>query len=165
MDKLLIGIIVKPQGIKGEVKVKLFTDGFESVSGLNEIFIDDVAYPVLKMRCDKDVFMLLRGIADRNAAELLRQKQVYADKDAVKRPKGRYFICDVLGCFIAFEDGEVFGKVTDILSGRTDIYYVETKNGKAIFPLIKSLGARFDIPARTITVNKQEFLNEVCYED
>lgn len=165
MDKLLIGIIVKPQGIRGEVKVKIFTDNFESIRGLKEVFIDDVPYRVLSMRSDKDVFMLLRGIADRNAAETLRQKQVFADKDKVKRPQGRYFICDVLGCDVIFDDGEVFGKVVDILSARTDIYYIETKDGKAILPLIKSLDARFDIPARTITVNKEELLKEVSYED
>ena len=47
MDKLLVGVIVKPQGIRGEVKVKLFTDDFTSVSGLKEIYVDDVLYPVL----------------------------------------------------------------------------------------------------------------------
>lgn len=165
MDKLLIGVIVKPQGIRGEVKVKLFTDDFDSVSGLKEIYVDDVLYPVLKMRRDKDVFMLFKGIADRNAAETLRGKELYAEKSKVRKPKGRYFICDVLGCNVVFEDGTVFGRVVDILSARTDIYYVETENGKALFPLIPKLNAIFDIENKKITVDKQAFSEEVHYED
>lgn len=62
MDKLLIGTVLKPQGIRGELKIKNYTDDFYSISALKEVFIDGVSYQVLKMRCDKDVFMLLRGL-------------------------------------------------------------------------------------------------------
>jgi len=165
MDKLLVGVIVKPQGIRGEVKVKLFTDDFYSVSGLKEIYVDDVLYPVLKMRQDKDVFMLFKGIADRNAAEALRGKQLFAEKSKIRKPKGRYFICDVLGCNVVFEDGEVFGRIVDIISARTDIYYVETAAGRALFPLIPELNAVFDIDNKTITVDKRVFTDEVHYEN
>lgn len=165
MEKLLVGVIVKPQGIRGEVKVKLFTDDFDSIRGLKEIFVDDVLYPVLKMRCDKDVFMLFKGVADRNAAELLRGKELFADKDKVKKDKNRYFVCDVLGCAVVFDDGEVFGRVSEILTARTDIYYVDTEDGRALFPLIPSLNARFDIKNKTITVDKDVFLKEMHYEN
>lgn len=165
MDKLLVGVIVKPQGIRGEVKVKLFTDDFYSVSGLKEIFIDDVPYPVLKMRCDKDVFMLFKGIADRNAAETLRGKQLYADKSKVRRKKGRYFICDVLGCDLLLSDGTVMGKIVDITSARTDIYYVDTDDGRMLFPMIPALEAVFDVENKKITVDKTVFLNEALHAD
>ena len=165
MDKLLVGVIVKPQGIRGEVKVKLFTDDFTSVSGLNEIYVDDVLYPALKMRRDKDVFMLFKGIADRNAAETLRGKELFAEKSKVRKPKNRYFICDVIGCNVVFEDGTVFGRVVDILSARTDIYYVDTADGRALFPLIPEINPVFDIENKKITVDKQAFEKEVHYED
>lgn len=165
MEKLLIGTVLKPQGIRGEIKVKLYTDGYESVCGLKEIFIDDVLYPVLKMRRDKDVFMLLRNVADRNAAELLRGKDIFAVKSDIHREKGKYFICDVIGCDLLLSDGTLFGKITDILSARTDIYYLQTKLGKAIFPLIKDLNAKFNIEEKQVVVDKDVFLQEVRYED
>ena len=95
MDKLLIGTVLKPQGIRGELKIKNYTDDFYAISALKEVFIDDVVYQVLKMRCDKDVFILLRGIADRNDAELFRNKDNYALKSAVRRKKNTYFICAI----------------------------------------------------------------------
>ena len=165
MDKLLIGTVLKPQGIRGELKIKIYTDDFYSISALKEVFIDDVAYPVLKMRSDKDVFILLRGIADRNAAELFRNKDIYAIKAEVRRKKNTYFICDVIGCAVVFEDGEIFGTVEDILSARTDIYYIHTPNGRVIAPWLKSYNADFDIDNRKITVCKEEFLKEINYEN
>lgn len=165
MDKLLVGVIVKPQGIRGEVKVKLFTDDFYSVSGLTEIFIDDVPYPVLKMRSDKDVFMLFKGIADRNAAETLRGKEIFADKSKVRKQKGRYFICDVLGCDLVLSDGTVFGRIVDILSARTDIYYVDTTDGRMLFPMIPDIKADYDVENKRVIVDKDVFLKEVHYAD
>ncbi len=165
MDKLLIGTVLKPQGIRGELKIKNYTDDFYAISALKEVFIDGVSYQVLKMRCDKDVFILLRGIADRNDAELFRNKDIYALKADVRRKKNTYFICDVIGCSVLFEDGTVFGKIEEILSARTDIYYISTPEGRVIAPWLKSYQANFDIENRTVTVNKEEFLKEINYED
>ena len=165
MDKLLIGTVLKPQGIRGELKIKNYTDDFYAISALKEVFIDGVSYQVLKMRCDKDVFILLRGIADRNDAELFRNKDIYALKADVRRKKNTYFICDVIGCSVLFEDGTVFGKIEEILSARTDIYYISTSKGRVIAPWLKSYQANFDIENRTVTVNKEEFLKEINYEN
>ena len=165
MDKLLIGTVLKPQGIRGELKIKNYTDDFYAISALKEVFIDGVSYQVLKMRCDKDVFILLRGIADRNDAELFRNKDIYALKADVRRKKNTYFICDVIGCSVLFEDGTIFGKIEEILSARTDIYYISTPEGRVIAPWLKSYQANFDIENRTVTVNKEDFLKEINYEN
>ena len=164
MDKLLIAVVLKPQGIRGELKIKNYTDDFHSISALKEVFIDGVSYQVLKVRCDKDAFILLRGIADRNAAELFRGKEIYANKSEVRKPKGRYFISDVIGCEVRFENGETFGTVEEILSARTDIYYISTPNGRVIAPWLKCYNAHFDIENRLIIVCKEEFLKEINYE-
>ena len=164
MDKLLIAVVLKPQGIRGELKIKNYTDDFYAISALKEVFIDGVSYQVLKVRCDKDAFILLKGIADRNQAELFRGKEIYANKSDIRKPKGRYFISDVIGLDVCFEDGEVFGKIKEILSARTDIYYILTENGTVIAPWLKSYNAKFDIENRTVTVSKEEFLKEINYE-
>lgn len=162
MQLLLIGEILKPQGIRGEVKIKNFTDGFFAVKNLKELIIDDVRYQVLNMREDsKGVFALLKGVADRNAAELLRGKQVYANKNDVAREKGTYFISDVIGCSLYLSDGTRAGEITEILSARVDIYYIENAGERRMFPLIKELAPDFDIENKRVTVDKEVFLREV----
>lgn len=165
MEKLLIGEILRPHGIRGEVKMKNYTDGFFAIKGLKEVYLEDTPYRVLKMRADKEVFMLLSGVADRNEAELLRGKRVFADKSEVRREKNTYFICDVIGCKVVLDNGEEVGQITDILSARTDIYYIDTPQGKAIFPLIPTLQAKFDIEQRKVTLNAEVFNQEVRYEN
>lgn len=177
MEQILIGEILKPQGIRGEVKMKNFTDGFFAVKNLKEITIEGVGYQVLKMREDKGVFMLLKGVADRNAAELLRGKSVYANKNDVAREKGKYFISDVIGCDLYLSDGQKAGEIVDILSAKVDIYYISCDAGKSggngnngnsgsrrLFPLIKELNPVFDIENNRVTVDKDVFMREVAGE-
>ena len=46
MDKLLIGTVLKPQGIRGELKIKNYTDDFYAISALKEVFIDNACWSV-----------------------------------------------------------------------------------------------------------------------
>ena len=164
-DKLTIGIVTKPQGIKGEIKVKLFADDIASVSNVTEVFIDGVNYKILSKRSSgEDLFLSLRGIADRNDAETLRGKEIFADREQIEKDEDSYFIVDVLGCEVYLDDGQMIGKVSDILTGRTDVYYVKGQK-TAVFPMIKDLKPIFDIKAKRITLDGARFKEVVFYED
>ena len=75
------------------------------------------------------------------------------------------YAVDRVPTVLLLDDGEVFGRVSEILTARTDIYFVDTEDGRALFPLIPSLNARFDIKNKTITVDKDVFLKEMHYEN
>lgn len=165
-DKLLIGIITKPQGIKGEVKIKNLTDGVQSLDYLKEVYIDGIPYKVLHKRSSgEDVFLTLKGVADRNGAELLRNKEIYADREQIAKEEDCYFVVDILGCNVFTDKGEYVGKVVNIVSGRTDIYYAENETNTAIFPMIKALNPIFDVESKKITINGEKLLEVVMYED
>ena len=72
MGRLEIGEVLKPQGIRGELKVKTFTDTPDVVKKFGTVYIDDKAYKILSFRVGPDgaAYIGLRGIPDRNAAEL-----------------------------------------------------------------------------------------------
>lgn len=50
MDRLEIGEVLKPQGIRGEVKIRTFTDENVPVRGLKRLFIGGEEYKVLSFR-------------------------------------------------------------------------------------------------------------------
>ena len=163
---LLIGIITKPQGIKGEVKLKDLTDGPSATANLKEVYIDGVAYKVLNKRYSgEDLFFSLRGIADRNTAELFRGKEVYAQREQLCKEEDTFFIVDVLGCEVYTDAGELIGVVQDITSSRTDVYYVKGKKGTAVFPMIKALEPKFDIENKKITIRADKLAEVVFYEN
>ena len=68
-------------------------------------------------------YMQIEGVADRNAAELLRGKLIYIDRaHAVQLPEETEFICDLIGCHGHDETGR------DLLPGVNFI-------GSFMFPL------------------------------
>ena len=89
-EKLTVASILKPQGILGEIKVKALTDSSEDLKGFKKIFIDGVEYSVLSVRAQGDfAYLGLKGIADRNAAELLRGKDIEVFRAEIGRASCR----------------------------------------------------------------------------
>ena len=83
MERLVIGEVLKPQGIRGELKVKAYTDAPEDIKKFGVVYIDGVEYKILSFRTDGSgaAYLGLRGIPDRNAAELMRGKRLEGDRD------------------------------------------------------------------------------------
>ena len=102
--------------------------------------------------------MSLRGIPDRNAAELFRGKTLEGDReDAPPLEEGRHYIVDILGLSCETEEGEVLGTVKHIANLSSDVYTIE-KNGKDIlFPSVNDVIVKVDIPGGKIVVNKKKF--------
>lgn len=160
MNRLIIGEVLKPQGIRGELKVKTFTDFPEDVKSFGQVYIDDKPYKILSFRVGNDgaAYIGLRGITDRNAAELYRGKKLEGDReDAPALEEGQYYIVDIIGLSCETEDGEFLGKVSNVSNLSSDIYTLE-KNGKNIlFPAVKGVVKRVDIENGKLIVDKAIF--------
>ena len=160
MEKMLtIGQISKPQGICGEVKVKPYTDSAEDFTSLRRIFLDGTEYKVLSVRCAPDaVFLNLRGIADRNAAELLRGKEVVIPRDeAPELEEGVYYIADILGSEVVTEEGELLGTLKDVRRAATDIYTIERDGKEIMFPVAEGVVLDVDPENLRIIVDKKRY--------
>ena len=160
MDRLLIGEVLKPQGIRGELKVKTFTDEPEDVKKFGTVYIDNVAYKILSFRVGPDgaAYMGLRGIPDRNAAELFRGKKLEGDRmDAPELEEGRFYIVDVIGLSCETEDGEFLGTVTDIVNLASDVYTIEKAGKSILFPAVKGVIVKVDLGNKKLIINKATF--------
>ncbi|MGN0817362.1 MAG: ribosome maturation factor RimM [Candidatus Coproplasma sp.] len=167
MEKYLtVARVLKPQGIRGEIKVKTLTDSAEDLCGFSRVFIDGKEYKVLNVRASADTaFLTLKGIADRNAAELLRGKDVLAlREDAPPLPDDRFYIVDLLGCNVVDENGESLGTICDITPARTDIYVIDTGAKQIPFVAAEGVILSVDVQGGTITVNRSRF-NQVALLD
>ncbi len=162
MEKIQIGTVLKPQGILGQLKISNFTDGADSVKDLTHVFIGETMYKVLSMSVGGTAIILtLKGVSDRNAAELLRGKDVFCDKTELNISKDRYFIQDILGCNLYLSSGKLLGKIIDVTTTNVDIFTARTDEGVCSFPFIKKLNADIDIENKKITVDAKTF-TEVC---
>ena len=96
---LLIGKILKPQGITGEIKILPFLDAPPEFCKVKKLIIQNREYAPLSLRVSGEyVFAKLSGIKDRNMAEALRGQDIFVRKeDAPKLPQGKYYIDSLLG--------------------------------------------------------------------
>lgn len=167
-NTVTVGTVAKPQGIKGEIKVNPLTDDNKRFFDLKKVIIGGVHYAVAGARVTPaGVFVKLDGIEDRNAAELLRGKEIYVSReDAVALPDGRYFIADIIGCRL-IKSGKPFATVKDVLQySSTDIYEAAMdKGGRVAFPALKQVIEKIDVEEGVIEVNAEKFEEVALYED
>ena len=159
MNALVVGTVLKPQGIRGEIKIKPFTDSAETFRSFKRVFLDGEEYKLLSVRTgDGFVYAALRGVPDRNAAELLRGKEVTVPREDVPvLPAGSYYIADLLGSEIVTETGERLGTLTDITQAGTDVYTMSEGGREILFPAAKGVIVNVDVENKKITVNGKRF--------
>ncbi len=164
---LSIGKIVKPQGVRGEIKVAPYSTDFKNFADLKEVIIDDKTVKVLTARFFSDaVFLSLEGIFDRNSAELLRGKILKISREkAQPLPKGTYYIVDILGSTV-FAGEEKIGEVIDVFSSKTDVFTVKTTDERIMrFPFLTDLLISFDAKAKKLIVDRKRLDEVSCYEN
>ena len=167
MEKILIGTVLKPHGIKGELKIKYFADSFASIKNCKVVFIDGKEYKVTKLKLDSGdfAFLGLDGVIDRNMSELFRNKEVYALKSQIVKSKTAFFISDLKGLKV-YVNGEIFGEVTDVLQSNVDMFCIELINGKiAYLPYLKSLNLDVNIEEKSLKIVGDDYEKVIFYEN
>ena len=159
-DTIVIGEVLKPQGIRGEIKVKPLLDDAAEMRHFKRVYLGGKEYKVLSCRCDAQAaYLALSGVANRDAAELLRGKKVEALRaDAPALEEGRYYIVDIVGCEVVSERGERIGEITDVLPAHTDVYVLKTEGKEGMFPAADGVIVDVDTENKKLTVNKKRFL-------
>jgi 16S rRNA processing protein RimM len=159
-QQLLIGNVLKPQGIRGEIKLKYFTDTPQDMKKFPQVIIEGKSYKVLSFRTDGEaVYLGLYGVADRNSAEALRGKDVFVDRKDVPMPEnGTYYIVDLLGCKVLTEQGKELGTLTKIVPAATDVYTVTQGDKDILFPAVGDLFVKISPETGEIVVNEERFL-------
>ena len=160
MKRLIIAEVLKPQGIRGELKIKTFTDTPDIVTQFKTVYIDDTPYKILSFRVGNDgaAYVGLRGIPDRNAAELFRGKLLEGNReDGPDLEEGQFYIVDVIGLACETEEGEFLGNVVDIRNLSSDVYTIEKAGKRILFPAVKGVIKRIDLQAQKVIVVKSIF--------
>ena len=168
MNKLACFTVVKPQGIKGELKAKILADGISSVKNVKTLYDDNgTAY---KVKSVKDAFggfafLALENVVTRNDSELFRGVTFYAEKSQISKNKNDFFIADLLGLKVIVSS-EPFGTIKDVIQSNVDMFEIELTTGKkAYFPFLKALDIKVDLKSGTLSIDKSKLDGVIFYED
>ena len=151
-EYLMIGEITKPQGVRGEVKVRPCTCDPERFEGLETVYVKqgDQYAPVhvsVNRLADDAVFMNVEGVTDRDQAEKLRGTMLYIDRaHAVELDDDTTFLCDLYGLRGVVSDGRDLGKIVDVMQpGGNDVYVFKGPLGEVLVPALKSVVLAVDL--------------------
>lgn len=168
--ELRVGVITKPHGIRGEVKVYPTTDSPLRFDEIKHVRIsqrgkDLGTHEINGVKHFKDIVILkFDEYNDMNAAEALKGAELYIPRDeGAKLNEGEYYIADIIGMEVVSDDGAHLGKVKDVMeTGANDVYVVEREGGKELLiPAIKDCILDTDIDANVLTVHLLDGLMEL----
>lgn len=159
MEKLLIGKIIKPQGVKGECKIYPLTNDLSLFDNIKEVYLDNQVYKVesLVVRFGF-AYMKVESIIDRNMAEKLRNKKVYIAKDNASLKEDEYFIDDIIGFEVVDEYNDSVGKLINVEQfGAADVFVIYANKREYRVPFIADIVKKVDLINHTIIVDKKNY--------
>lgn len=156
---LIIGRVVRPHGIRGELRVTPDTDFPERLSELREAVLlrggQVSTVRVERTRSHgREVLVKLAGIDSIEAAEQWRGAQMAVPRSqAAALPQGRHYVSDVIGLRVQTEAGEELGRVAEIVrTGSNDVYVVRGLRRDYLIPAISTVVTRLDPVAGLLVI-------------
>lgn len=145
---LLIGKVVKPQGLRGELKILCYSGQPENVQNYSELVLmnrqGQLSTPlkIAKSRVQgKSVIVAFEGISNRHQAEEAIEAEVLLAKDALPpATDDEYYWHQYLGKQLISEDGAEIGTVSQLFNnGAQDILVVSTGSEEVLVPVTKNI--------------------------
>ena len=163
---LVLARVMRPHGVRGDLSVKMMTDFPERMKTLDVVYFgSDPENPrnlskqqvVWVRRAKNDQWLLhLEGMTTREDADTMRSQYIFvAIKDAVPLEADEVYLFQVIGLEVQTTQGDVLGRVTDIIeTGANDVYAVKgEKYGEVLLPAIPSVILNINVDAGTMTVD------------
>ena len=169
---LMIGEVLRPQGVRGEVKVKPYAAEPEMFLDWMTLYMKEgESYVPHEAHCsrvhDGFAYVTLGDAQTREAAEALRGKELWIDRaHAAQLPEDAVYISELIGCKAVDEKGEEIGTLTDVLQyGSVDTYVFKTPRGSMMAPALKRVFTAVDIDAQVIRVQSDALAEVAVFED
>lgn len=166
MDKeIVIGKIVAPHGVRGDIRIMPLTDRPEQFLNLSYLLLEDGRQLTVKAaRFHKRMVLVsTKEITTMNDAELLRDKKILIRaEDLPPLEEGRFYVADLIGLPVFDEDGKQLGTFKDsITTGSNDVYIIAVPGGKdLLIPALKIYVREINLQEKRIVVKLPEWTDE-----
>ncbi len=169
---LLVAEGLKPQGLDGTLKSRVYMDAAEDVTALRTLYVKEkeqyapVAVEHAAVR-DGFAFLKFQHVSSREGAEKMRGMLFYMlRQDAPALEEGRYYICDLIGCTVEDAKGNTIGTLKEVLQpGANDVYVIAGGRGEVLLPVIPQLILETDVENRRIVVDARVLSEVAVFED
>ena len=164
MEQVLLAKIIKPQGIKGDVKVILFANADFDMQSLKYAYIDEKKTLIEKAyKAGGNWVIKFDIICSVQMANEFRGKNIMIDKDQVELGEDQYLVADLIGKTAKTTMGKIIGEIYDIQNfGSADVIYIKADK-EVLCSHIKGLISNVD--DKFVIFDAQKFEEVAVYED
>ena len=163
MENLIeVALILKPHGIKGQVKAKnLAFSQYDFLPG-KKLLVDSSWLEIEEVSGVKDDLVIKFKDVDLNLAQKLKNKSLFAKREELK-PTEDFYCADLIGKTAVNLSGQTLGKIDDIQNfGSADVVYVK---GEKPFTFANIGGIIQEIKGDLVVLNDKKLSEVICYED
>jgi 16S rRNA processing protein RimM len=131
-DEVALAAVAGAHGIGGEVRLKLFAQGLESLKRQKQVRVGDHLLTLASVKPAKQPIARFAEIADRTAAEGLRGQLVTVPRTALPPlEEGEYYHADLIGLPCQDAAGVALGTVVAVENfGAGDLLEIEKPDGR-----------------------------------
>ncbi len=158
-ERVLLGVVTSAHGVRGEVVVKSFTAEEESLADYGPLTDKEGREPLtlsLRGAVAKGLIARIDGVEDRNAAELLKGRELWIERELLPEEEdGEFYYVDLIGLTAVDIAGRPFGTVKDVANfGGGDLLEIAvTETGKNEFVPFKDVYVpEVDLPGGRVVV-------------
>ncbi len=160
-DRVVIGRVVKPHGLKGEVVVEVLTDFPERFLEGLRVRLSSDAHETREVRIAAvrphhgRVLLTFEGISDASAAETLRNAELSVSAaDVAPRPPGYVYHWDIEGAAAVDVEGRPLGRVAALTdAGGRPLLVLETPRGTRDVPFAHPIVLSVDVAGKRVVLD------------
>lgn len=164
---LVIGEVARPQGLRGELKIKPYTDNPDRFFDLKRVRVGEEIRTLHCLRVHEGfAYVRLEGIYSREAAEAVRGLLLYIHRDeAVELPEETNFIVDLVGCEATDTEGVSYGTLAEVLQpGGVDVYVFKGPKGSMMVPALRRVVLEVDVAAKRMLLDAEALRETAVFE-
>lgn len=163
VSRILMGVIHSAHGIKGQVKIKIFSASPDAFGGYNSFTDKEGKTSFIFKNChffkDDIVVATLTGVLDRNQAEGLKGTELYISRDQLPpAEEEEYYYQDLFNLKVQSSTGDLVGIVASVYNfGSGDLIEINLSDSREIvvLPFTKEAIPKICIAEGYLTVNEE----------
>ena len=160
-DRVVIGRVVKPHGLKGEVVVEVLTDFPERFSEGLRVLLSGGGLEAREARIAAvrphlgRVLLTFEDVSDVSTAEALRNAELSVSAaDVAARPPGYVYHWEIEGASVVDAKGKPLGRVAELAdAGGRPLLVVETARGPRDVPFASPIVVSVDVAGRRVVLD------------
>jgi len=168
-DLIPLGKIIKPHGVKGELKVFLYNDRSSTLKeGLYIWFkLDEkfVKYSVINLRgvTKKSQILKIKEVDTFDRAMIISKKEFFVSRnDFEELDENSFYLNDLIGCDVFDEKNQSLGKILDVLNfPANDVLLISYEDKEIMVPFVEDFILLFDLDNRLVKLKNFKFFFEL----